>query len=146
MIDKLLRWYISQPEIERKECHVEQLKRINVMKNGARKDGLKLEDVGELYYHALLEGIRVRSRLHSNRRLHTNDDLDDVTLQRIAAIKSTSKAKPSPVLDRLQGDLEPVVLKLRSEGLSWQKVSVYLAKYHKLNCNRTYLQKVCGGP
>ncbi len=145
MIDQLLNWYLKQSELERKECHVEQRKRINVMMNGARNDGQKIEDVGELYYRAFLEGIRVRSRLHSNRRLNTNDDLDDITTQRIAAVKAATKAKPSPKLDRLQGDLEPVVMKLRREGVSWQKVSDYLAKHHKIRCSRGYLQKVFEG-
>ena len=49
MTDQLLRWYLNQPELERWECHVEQTKRINVIMNDARKDGIKLEANGEVY-------------------------------------------------------------------------------------------------
>ncbi len=140
--DLLLRWYVKQPELERCECHVEQRKQINVVMNEARKSGLKIEDDGSLYYRAFLVGIQKRSRLQSNLKLRTTDDLESVTTQRIATEKAKVKAKPSPKLDRLQGDLEPVVQKLRNEGLSWQKVSDFLAKYHKLKCGRGYLQKV----
>lgn len=145
MIEQLLRWYQNQPELERKECHVEQRKRINVVMNEARKQGLKVEADGEVYYRAFVEGIHIRSRLQSNRKLRTSDDLEAVTAQRIAVEKAKVKAKPSPKLDRLQGDLEPVVQRLRKEGLSWQKVSDYLAKHHKMRCGRGYLQKVFVG-
>ncbi len=142
MTDKLLRWYISQPELERSECHVEQKKRINVVMNETRKNGQKPEADGELYYRAFLVGIQKRSRLQSNKKLRTTDNLEAITAQRIAIEKAKVKAKPAPKLDRLQGDLEPVVQKLRNEGMSWQKVSDFLAKYHKLKCGRGYLQKV----
>lgn len=145
MTDQLLRWYLNQPELERKECHVEQKKRINVVMNEARKNGLKVEADGELYYRAFLEGIQKRIRLQSNRKLRTTDDLEVVTAQRIAVEKAKIKAKPSPKLDRLLGGLEPVVRKLRNEGSSWAKVSDYLAKYHKMKCGRGYLQKVFAG-
>lgn len=140
--DKLLRWYLNQAEIERKECHVEQKKRINVVMNEARSKGLKVEADGELYYRAFLEAINRRCRLQSNRRLRTTDDLEAVTAERIAVEKAKVKAKPSPKLDRLHGDLNSVVRKLREEGLSWQKVSDYLAKFHKVRLSRGYLQKV----
>ena len=143
--DQLLGWYQKQPESERWECHTEQKKHINVIMNEARKNGLKVEADGELYYRAFLEGIQKRSRLQSNRKLRTTDDLEAVTNQRIAIEKAKIKAKPSPKLERLQGDLQPVVQKLRNEGLSWQKVSDYLAKYHKFKCDRRYLQKVFAG-
>ena len=139
---QLLRWYVKQPEPERCECHVEQKTRINVVMNEARKNGQKVEADGELYYRAFLVGIQKRSRLQSNKKLRTTDNLEAVTAQRITIEKSKVKAKPSPKLDRLQGDLEPVVQKLRNEGLSWQKISDFLAKYHKLTCGRGYLQKV----
>ncbi len=142
MTDKLIRWYISQPELERWNCHIEQKKHINVTMNEARKNGLKGDDDGSVYYRALLVGIQKRSRLQSNLKLRTTDDLESVTAQRIAAEKAKVKAKPSPKLDRLLGDLEPVVRKLRDEGMSWQKVSDFLAKYHRLKCGRGYLQKV----
>ena len=145
MTDQLLGWYQKQPESERWECHIEQKKHINVVMNEARKNGLKVEADGELYYRAFLEGISRRSRLQSNRKLRTKDDLEAVTTQRIAIEKAKIKAKPSPKLDRLQGDLEPVVQRLRNEGLSWAKVSDYLAKYHKIKCGRGYLQKVFVG-
>ncbi len=141
--NQLLRWYQNQPELERKECHVEQRKRINVVMNEARKEGLKVEADGELYYRALLEGIQKRSRLQSNRKLRTTDDLEAVTAQRIAVEKAKEKAKPSPKQDRLQGDLLPVVQRLRNEGLSWQKVSDYLAKYHKVRIPRAYIHEIC---
>jgi hypothetical protein len=142
MTEKLLRWYVSQPELERWNCHVEQKKQINVVLNEARQNGLKMADDGSVYYRALLVGIQKRSRLQSNLKLRTTDDLESVTAQRIVTEKAKVKAKPSPKLDRLLGDLEPVVRKLRDEGLSWQKVSDFLAKYHKLKCGRGYLQKV----
>ena len=145
MTGQLLRWYFKQPERERWECHVEQRKRINVVMNEARKQGLKVEADGEIYYHAFLVGIQKRSRLQSNRLLKTSDDLEAITAQRVAVEKAKAKAKPSPKLDRLLGDLESVVRKLRDEGLSWQKVSNFLAKYHKMRCGRGYLQKVYAG-
>ncbi len=140
--DKLLRWYINQPELERLNCHIEQKKQINVVMNEARKNGQKVDDDGSVYYRAFLTGIQKRSRMQSNLKLRTSDDLEAVTTQRIAVEKAKVKSKPSPKLDRLQGDLEPVVEKLRNEGLSWQKVSDFLAKYHRLKCGRGYLQKV----
>lgn len=140
--DKLLRWYITQPEIERGACHIEQKLRINVIMNDARKSGQKAEATGEVYYRAFLEGIRKRMRLQDNRNLRTTDDLEAVTAQRIAVEKAKIKPKPSPKRDRLQGDLESVVLRLRNEGLSWQKVADYLAKFHKCRFSRGYLQKV----
>lgn len=143
--DKLLRWYISQPEVERWECHVEQRRRIQFLQNEARKGGDKLEPDGKLQYQAFLFGIDRRHRLHSNERLKASDDLEAVTAARIAAIKNTIKAKASPVLDRLQGDLRPVVERLRNEGLSWAKVSDYVAKNHKVRISRGFLQKVCSG-
>lgn len=146
MADQLLAWYSKQPELEREECHVEQKKRINVVMNEARKNRLKMEAAdGELYYRAFLEGIRIRSRLQSNRKLRSTDDLEAVTAQRIAVEKANVKPKPSPKLDRLLGELEPVVRRLRDEGLSWAKVSNYLAKFHKMRCGRGYLQKVFAG-
>ncbi len=144
-IDKLLRWYVNQPEIERWECHVAQRQRVNVIMNEARKQGQKIEATGEIYYRAFLDGINKRIRLQSNRRLRTDDDLEAITVQRVAVEKAKVKAKPSPKLDRLHGDLEPVVQRLRREGLSWQKVADYLAKYHKCRFSRGYLQKVFSG-
>ena len=61
-------------------------------------------------------------------------------VHRIMLEKERRMAKPSPKLDRLQGDLLPVVNRLREDGLSWAKVSAYLAKYHKLKVSRGYLQ------
>lgn len=143
MTNQLLGWYCKQPESERWECHIEQKRHVNVVMNEARKNGLKVEaDGGELFYRAFLIGIQKRSRLQSNRKLRSTDDLGAVTAQRVAIEKAKVKAKPSPKLDRLHGDLEPVVMKLRNEGLSWAKVSNYLAKYHKLKCGRGYLQKI----
>lgn len=140
--EQLLRWYMKQPEFERWNCHIEQKKHINVIMNEARKSGLKVGDDGSVYYRAFLIGIQKRSRLLSNQKLRTTDDLESVTTHRIAIEKAKVKAKLSPKLDRLQGDLEPVVMRLRAEGLSWQKVSDFIAKYHKLKCGRGYLQKV----
>ena len=142
MTNQLLAWYQKQPELERWNCHVEQKKQINVVLNEARKTGQKVDDNGSLYYRAFLAGIQKRSRLQSNTKLRTTDDLEAVTAQRIVVEKAKMKAKPSPKLDRLQGDLEPVVRKLRDEGLSWQKISDFLAKYHRLKCGRGYLQKI----
>jgi len=142
MTNQLLGWYLKQPEIERWECHAEQMRRIRVVMNNARQQGSKIEADGELYYRALLDGIYKRSRLESNKRLRTTDDLEAVTEHRIAVEKAKVTAKPSPKLDRLQGVLLPVVERLRREGFSWQKVSDYLAKNHKLKCSRGYLQKV----
>ncbi len=146
MTDQLLRWYLNQPELERLECHVEQKKRINVIMNDARKDGITLEANGEVYYRALLDGIKFRCRLQSNRKLKTTDDLEAVTAQRIAVVKARKKEKPAPKRDRLQvGDLEPVVQRLRTEGLSWQKVSDYLAEFHEFPCGRSELHKIFKG-
>jgi hypothetical protein len=140
--NQLLAWYQKQTELERWNCHIEQKKQINVAMNEARKCELKVGDDGSVYYRAFLIGIQKRSRLQSNQKLRTTDDLEAVTTHRIALEKAKGKARPSPKLDRLQGDLEPVVIRLRVEGLSWQKVSDFLAKYHKLKCGRGYLQKV----
>jgi hypothetical protein len=142
---KLLSWYQKQPEIERKECHVLQRQQVNVIMNGARKRGEKIEDNGEVYYRAFLWGIDKRMRLRENRRLKSTDDLEEVTKQRIAVEKAKAKAKPSPILDRLHGDLLPVVIQLKKEGLSWQKVSNYLREYHQLEVDRRYLHKVFSG-
>jgi hypothetical protein len=140
--NQLLAWYQKQLELERWNCHIEQKKQINVAMNEARKCGQKTEDDGSVYYRAFLIAIQKRSRLLSNQKLRTSDDLEAVTTHRIALEKANVKAKPSPKLDRLQNDLEPVVMRLRADGLSWQKVSDFLAKYHKLKCARGYLQKV----
>ena len=144
-VERLLRWYITQPEAERHECHAEQKQRINVIMNEARKQGQKVEANGDIYYRAFLFGIDKRCRLQDNRRLKNSDDLANITMQRIAVEKAKIKAKPSPKLDRLHADLGPVVVKLRNEALSWQKVSDYLAKYHKCRYSRGYLQKVFAG-
>lgn len=144
-INKLLSWYQKQPEIERRECHVLQKKQINVIMNDARQRGEKVEDNGEVYYRAFLWGIDRRMRLGDNRRLKATDDLEAVTAQRIAVEKAKAKSKPSPILDRLHVDLLPVVIQLRREGLSWEKVSNYLREYHKLEVDRRYLHKVFSG-
>jgi hypothetical protein len=140
--DKLLRWYINQPEGERYECHQEQRQRIVFLQNEARKVGNKVELDGKLQYQAFLYGIDKRFRLHCNRRLKTTDDLEVVASARIAVVKAESKAKASPKQDRLHGDLRPVVERLRGEGMSWQKVSDYLARFHKVRISRGFLQKV----
>lgn len=145
--DRLLRWYTAQPDSERCLCHEEQRQRIIFLGNEARKRGEKLEMDGTLQYGAFLYGIDRRCRVISNQRLQTRDDLDAVTDRRIESEKTKSiKAKPSPKLDRLQGDLRPVVEKLRREGISWQKVSNYLARFHKCRYSRGYLQKVFAEP
>ncbi|WP_157039938.1 hypothetical protein [Pelobacter propionicus] len=116
-----------------------------MMMNDARKRGEKVEDSGDVYYRAFIWGIERRMRLQDNRRLKSTDDLEEVTKQRIAVAKATAKAKPSPILDRLHADLLPVVIQLRKEGLSWQKVSNYLFEYHQLEVDRRYLHKVFTG-
>ena len=141
-ITSLLRWYHEQPELERKECHEIQRQRINVMMNDARKSGSKPVADGGIYYRAFLDGIASRNRLQDNRRLRSDDDLEAVTNIRIIVEKGKLKLKPSPKLDRLHGDLGPVVQRMRNDGLSWSKVSDYLAKNHTFKCGRAYLQKV----
>lgn len=144
-IRKLLSWYQKQPEIERRECHVLQKKQINVIMNDARKRGEKVEDSGDVYYRAFLWGIDRRMRLQDNRRLRATDDLEAVTAQRIAVEKSKVKAKPSDKLDRLHGDLMPVVVQLKRDGLSWRKVSGFLLEYHGFEVSPGYLHKVFSG-
>ncbi len=99
----------------------------------------------KVYYRALLDGIKSRCRLQSNRKLKTTDDLEAVTAQRIAVAKAKKKGKPAPKRDRLLGDLEPVVQRLRTEGLSWEKISDHLAEFHKFPCGRSELHKIFKG-
>ena len=140
--ERLIKWYLAQPEAERWECHVEQRRRLQVVLNELRRQGGKAEPDGKMQYQAFLFGIDKRCRLHDNRRLKADEDLESVTARRIAVVKAASIAKPSPKLDRLQGDLRVVVVRLKREGLSWQKVSDFLAKFHKWRYSRGYLQKV----
>ena len=113
------------------------------LQNEARRKGEKVALDGKLQYQAFLFGIDRRLRLHRNERLKTSDDLEAVTSARIATIKVKAKAKASPMLDRIQGDLRPVIEKLRREGLSWKKVADYMSKYHNFDLTRGYYQKVC---
>jgi hypothetical protein len=142
---RLIRWYGTQPVAERHACHAEHRKIITRMLNDARKKGSKLEADGEVSYRAFLVALNNRYRLVDNARLKATDDLEAVTDHRIALEKERRMGKPSPVLDRLQGDLLPVVKKLRHEGLSWAKVAAYLARYHKLKVSRGYLQDTFAG-
>ena len=140
--NSLLRWYIAQPDSERYRCHEEQRQRISFLGNEARKRDEKLEIDGKIQYDSFLFAIDKCCRIHSNKRLRSNDNLEAVTAKRIATEKAKMKAKPSPKLDRLLTDLRPVVEKLRDEGMSWQKVADYLARFHKCRYSRGYLQKV----
>ena len=144
--NSLLRWYIAQPDSERYRCHEEQRQRISFLGNEARKRGEKLEIDGKIQYEAFLFAIDGCCRIHSNKRLRSTDDLEAITGKRIAIVKATMKAKPSPKLDRLHTDLRPVVERLRNEGLSWQKVADYLNNFHECIYSRGYLQKVFAEP
>ena len=137
---RLIRWYSTQPEAERHACHAEHRSIITRMLNDARRKGTRLVADGELSYGAFLLALDNRSRLVDNTQLKATEDLEAVTSHRIMLEKERRMAKPSPKLDRLQGDLLPVVNRLREDGLSWAKVSAYLAKYHKLKVSRGYLQ------
>ncbi|NJD39674.1 MAG: hypothetical protein FIA89_15335 [Geobacter sp.] len=136
----MIRWYGAQPVAERHACHAEHKQIITRMLNDARSNGTRLEADGELSYGAFLLALDNRSRLLDGGRLKATEDLEAVTNHRIAVEKQRRMSKPSPKLDRLHGDLLPVVKRLREEGLSWAKVSAYLAKYHKLKVSRGYLQ------
>ena len=142
---KLIRWYGTQPVAERHACHAEHRSIITRMLNDARRKGTRLEADGEVSYRAFLVALDNRDRLVDNARLKATDDLEAVTDHRIALEKERRTSKPSPVLDRLQGDLLPVVKKLRHEGLSWAKVSAYLARHHRLKISRGYLQSTFAG-
>lgn len=142
----LIRWYGTQPVAERHACHAEHKQIITRMLNDARKNGTRLEPDGELSYGAFLRALDNRSRLVDNARLKSTDDLEAVTSHRIAVEKARRMSKPSPKYDRLHGDLLPVVKRLREEGLSWAKVSAYLARHHKLKVSRGYLQDTFAEP
>lgn len=134
-------WYGKQLEEIQLEVHARQIENRRAYHNDCRMRQEKPETTPEAERLQFMQAINAVFRMQSNKRLSTYDDLKVVDEKRIAQAKASTK-REAPKRDKLMLDLKPVVEKLRSEGISWQGVSDYIAKHHKKKISRGYLQKV----
>jgi len=69
----------------------------------------------------------------------------DITLEEIEEIEDTKierfKQKKSPKNNKLEKQFKHTIIRLRKEGLSWQKISDYLAEHHKFRVHFSTIQK-----
>jgi hypothetical protein len=137
-INRALRWYLRQPKAERVEVHREKIRLNKQRQANLRAQKLPDDDPAAGDYDSFVQAAHNRSRIHCD-GLDNRRDLEEVTAIRIKTVKATKKDRSSPVKDKLTGKLYKVVLRLQAEGLSWAKISDYLAKYHKRRISRSYL-------
>ncbi len=102
------------------------------------------EDKQTTMYYCLLHGIYLD--WSAENIIHTKGSLDDYTAERlfekrIAEIK-TKKKKRATKEERVKLQYMQLVIKLRSNGLSWRQVVAYLKKYHAFKISDVYIQQV----
>ena len=141
-VGKLLRWYAKQPEAVRIDVHKKRYEVMNSWQNAKRARGEKAIYAPDIEYSAFVVAIKKVQRMFDNRQLTADDDLEEITRARIDAIKNDYKVKPAPIKNKLVDQLQPVMVKLRNEGLSWEKISDYIALHHKKRISRGYLRRV----
>lgn len=141
-VGKLLRWYAKQPEVVRIDVHQKRFEIMNGWQNAKRAKGEKAVYAPDIEYSAFVTAIKNVQRMFDNRKLTADDDLEEITKARINAIKNDRKVKSAPVRNKLVDQLQSVMVKLRNEGLSWEKISDYIALHHKKRISRGYLRRV----
>jgi len=142
MIGKLLRWYAKQPRAIRIDIHQKRFDIMNSWQEGKRAKGISASYSPEVEHDALITAIRSKQRMFNNRNLTSGDDLELATKTRIEAIKLNKKTKPAPIKNQLTGRLQALIVQLRGEGLSWEKISDYIALHHKKRISRGYLCRI----
>jgi hypothetical protein len=141
IIDKCIRWYLTIPNCERIEIHGEQRKLMMRILNNKKKAGESVVLNGEVNHQAFNEALYRRYLLHHGR--HDNrSDLDENETIRLNVQKKQRKVRPSKVHEKISITLFSTIKILRENGLSWKKVSNYIAKYHKRKISSSYMCQV----
>lgn len=140
-IDRCLKWYLKQPECERVAISDEQVRIFRLTLNKKRKAGESVVVNGEVNYQAFCEALFRRYRLHYGKQ-DNRHDLKEIEEIRVNLARDTRKPKSSKVRDKISTDLYLTIKTLRKEGLSWAKVSAYIAKYHKRKISSGYLHRI----
>ena len=138
---KVLAWYAKQPDVVQLQVHERQIELRRSYMNDSRRRGVKPDNSAVQERETFHRAVADVFRRQSDRRLSIYDDLTEVDKERIAQAKEKAR-RNAPKKEKLLAELRPVVDKLRSEGVSWQGVSDYLARHHKKRISRGYLQKV----
>ena len=92
----------------------------------------------------IVSAIRTAYKQSNIKTLSIYDDLDQVDKNRLEAALAKQQ-RNAPKRKAVVEGLREVVECLRNEGVSWAKVSDYIAKHHKKRISRGYLHKIFAG-
>ena len=113
--------------------------------NDCRLHKKKPVETPENIHGYLTKAIRIAWRESDGRKLSIRDDLIliDQKKAELDALKLKSRSARKPVKrEKLEGEWEHIIEKLREEGLSYSRICDYLATNHKKRISKSYLFKV----
>jgi len=143
---KIIRWYARQPEAIRIEIFKKQRDIFFEMRKFEKeKPEQSRKTPHELTYESFLQAIYLVWKTEfvggTKETNHKTETIKQKIIERIKRhkinIKKPRRQKKLRDLEKFDRDIRV----MREEGLSYQKIADYFAKYHKTKIHFTYIQK-----
>jgi hypothetical protein len=138
--DKLYRWFGDQGDSTRWEAA--KMQGELAMRNRAKYDKAHRAE----FYYAM--HVRAVFKLHwldtaqARKVALTSEEAKALSARRVQRIKELRQSgKQNFKKDIIRSRFYELIKSLRVEGLSWQKVIIYIEKYHRMKFSLSYLKK-----
>jgi hypothetical protein len=135
-IEKSFQWLLRQsPEIG-----TMVLKRFENNQTDSHQSQMELSETIARVINQVRKEIRLGTqRKNPNRDL---ERLSDIHKMRLAKIRQNFRKKGKPKLQTIRRHFD-MIMKLRSEKVSWRDIAEYLARYCEVNVSYSYLRRGC---